>query len=132
LTQSPFDANFVAMKSQLSLLNAQQLRLASEIKQKIEALEVELAKILAPVQPMAGPTIPRPKKRMSAAARAKIGAAQKARWAERRKKVVAAPQAPASAKRQISAAGLAKIVAANKARWAKVRAQKKSSAAGEK
>src|SRR5947199_88024 len=58
---------------------------------------------------------------MSAAARARIAAAQRARWARTRgQKVVSI--AP---KRHISAAGLARIRAATKARWAKVRAAKK-------
>ena len=59
---------------------------------------------------------------MSAAARARISASQKARWARTRgQKVVSI--AP---KRHISAAGLARIRAAARARWAKVRvAQKK-------
>ena len=57
---------------------------------------------------------------MSAAARARISASQKARWARTRgQKVVSI--AP---KRHISAAGLARIRAANRARWAKVRKQK--------
>ena len=59
--------------------------------------------------------------KMSAAARARISASQKARWARARgQKVVSI--AP---KRHISAAGLARIRTANRARWAKVRAQKK-------
>jgi hypothetical protein len=63
----------------------------------------------------------RPRRKMSAAARARISAAQKARWASRRgQKVVSI--AP---KRHISAAGLARIRAAARARWAKVRAAKK-------
>ena len=58
---------------------------------------------------------------MSAAARARIAAAQRARWARTRgQKVVSI--AP---KRHISAAGLARIRAANRARWARVRAAKK-------
>ena len=57
---------------------------------------------------------------MSAAARARISASQKARWARTRGKVVSI--AP---KRHISAAGLARIRAANRARWARVRAAKK-------
>ena len=62
----------------------------------------------------------RPRRKMSAAARARISAAQKARWAKTKgQKVVSiAPQ------RHISAAGLARIRAANRARWAKVRAAK--------
>ena len=61
-------------------------------------------------------------RKMSAAARARISASQKARWAKvRGQKVVSI--AP---KRHISAAGLARIRAAARARWAKVRvAQKK-------
>ncbi len=59
--------------------------------------------------------------KMSAAARARISASQKARWARARgRKVVSI--AP---KRHISAAGLARIRAAQRARWAKVRAAKK-------
>jgi len=57
--------------------------------------------------------------KMSAAARARISASQKARWAKaRRQKVVSI--AP---KRHISPAGLARIRAANRARWAKWRRQ---------
>src|SRR5437899_12497990 len=57
-------------------------------------------------------------RKMSAAARARISASQKARWARTRGKVVSiAPQ------RHISAAGLARIRAANRARWAKWRRQ---------
>jgi hypothetical protein len=60
-------------------------------------------------------------RKMSAAARARISATQKARWARTRgQKVVSL--AP---KRHISAAGLARIRAANRARWAKWGQQKK-------
>ncbi len=56
-------------------------------------------------------------RKMSAAARARISASQKARWARTRghKVVSIAP------KRRISAAGLARIRAAQRARWAKVK-----------
>jgi hypothetical protein len=65
---------------------------------------------------------PGPRK-MSASARARISAAQKARWAKSKgQKVV--PIA-SEGKRRISAAGRARIVAAAKARWARVRAGKK-------
>src|SRR5438445_5411804 len=58
---------------------------------------------------------------MSAAARARISASQKARWARvRGRKVVSiAPK-----RRLISAAGLANIRAAQRARWAKARPKK--------
>jgi hypothetical protein len=65
-------------------------------------------------------TQPRSRK-VSAAARARISASQKARWARTRgQKVVSiAPK-----RRHISAAGLANIRAAQRARWAKIRRQK--------
>ena len=60
-------------------------------------------------------------RKMSAAARARISASQKARWARTRgQKVVS--MAP---KRHISAAGLARIRAAQRARWAKAKGQQK-------
>jgi hypothetical protein len=59
---------------------------------------------------------------MSRAGRAKIAAAQKARWA----KVKAVKPAKAK-KRKMSAAAKAKISAAAKARWAKVKAAGKKS-----
>src|SRR5438477_1895342 len=61
-------------------------------------------------------------RKMSAAARARISASQKARWARTRgQKVVSiGPK-----RRRISAAGRARIRAANKARWARWKAQKK-------
>jgi hypothetical protein len=60
-------------------------------------------------------------RKMSAAARARISASQKARWARTRgQKVVSI--AP---KRHISAAGLANIRKATKARWRKWRAAQK-------
>ncbi|SRR6266536_2457659 len=63
-------------------------------------------------------------RKMSAAARARISASQKARWAKARNTVVSI--GPKHPKRHISAAGLARIRAAQKARWAKVRATQKS------
>src|SRR5213593_1328449 len=63
----------------------------------------------------------RGRRTMSAAARARISASQKARWAKTRGKVVSIAKHP---KRHISAAGLARIRAATRARWARWRAQK--------
>ena len=60
---------------------------------------------------------------MSAAARAKIGAAQKARWAKAKGNVSKAQ--PAKGKRKMSAAAKKKISVAAKARWAKIKAAKK-------
>src|SRR5881296_4198567 len=66
--------------------------------------------------------VTRERRTMSAAARARIATAQRARWAKvkgQRKVVSIAPR------RKISAAGLARIRAANKARWAKWRGAQK-------
>ncbi len=132
LTRLPFHDKLRFMKIQLSQLTMQHLQRALEIKQKIAALEEELGQLLVPGQPASIPPVSPPKKVMSAAARAKIAATQKARWAERKQKAAAPRKAPAPGKRPISPAGLARIVAANKARWAKFRAQKKVGAAGSK
>jgi hypothetical protein len=58
-----------------------------------------------------------PRRKMSAAGKARIAAAQRARWAK--------VKGQAKPKRKMSAAGRARIVAAQKARWAKIRAAKK-------
>jgi hypothetical protein len=61
------------------------------------------------------------KRGMSALARARIGAAQKKRWAKLKGKKAGKPVAK---KRKMSAAGRAAIAAAQKARWAKIRAER--------
>jgi len=66
---------------------------------------------------------------MSAAGRARIAAAQRARWAKvrgnagQKRNVVSMPK-----KRTMSAAARRKIAAAQRARWAKVRAAQRKSA----
>ena len=62
-------------------------------------------------------------RRLSAAARARIAAAQRARWAKVREK---AKVVPIRGKRMLSAAARKKIAAAQRARWAKVKAEKKA------
>lgn len=109
----------------ISSLSAAQLRLAATIKEKIVALENELAGLVgASVQTAAG--APARRNKISAAGRAKIAAAQRARWAKQKgqTKAAAAVVAKPAKKRTMSAAGRAKIIAAQKARWAKVRAAK--------
>ena len=63
----------------------------------------------------------RPRRKMSAAARARIFAAQKARWAKAKGQKVVPIKA---GKRRISPAGLARIRAAARARWRKVRGKR--------
>jgi len=104
-------------------LSARQLRRAAEIKEKIQSLESELNRIFT--SPEATPVMEaKPKRKMSPAARAKIAAAQRARWAKLKgAKLAVGPTQ--KAKRRMSAAARSKISAAAKARWAKVKAAKK-------
>ncbi len=67
----------------------------------------------------------RPPRRLSAKARARIAAAQRARWARvKQQKVVPIAQARKAGKRTMSASARRKIAAAQRARWAKVRRAK--------
>jgi ribosomal protein L15 len=65
-------------------ISASQLRRAADIQDKIESLQIELGKLLG--DGSAGATVStaskRKRRKMSAAARAKIAAAQRARWAK--------------------------------------------------
>ena len=98
-------------------LSPTQLRKAANLKEKIEALQTQLVALTG--EASAAPAKPA-RRKLSAAAIAKIRAGQKARWA----KVKSAAQPAPKARRKMSAAGRAKIAAAAKARWAKVRAAK--------
>lgn len=62
-------------------LTAKQLRQAATIRERIDELEKQLAAILGGGGGGGGEVEAKPKRQMSAAARAKIAAAQKRRWA---------------------------------------------------
>jgi hypothetical protein len=120
------------MNSLISLSVAQ-LKHAAAIKEKIAALENELAKLVGSSVAAPKAAAPAKKKRnMSAAGLARIKAAQKARWAKIKNskptvKVVAKAPVPVVKKKfTMSAAAKAKISAAAKARWAKIKAEKKA------
>jgi len=68
-------------------LTSKQLRQAADLKEQIERLQQQLDSLLGGESPAASkPKQGRKKKRkMSAEARAKIGAAQKKRWAKQKK-----------------------------------------------
>jgi hypothetical protein len=112
----------------LARISVQQLKRALEIKQEIEGLEKELGQILGDEPPAARPAPRSRKRKMSAAAKARISAAQKARWAERKQAVAPAKVTPRK-KRIISPAGRARIIAGTKARWARYNAEKRKKAA---
>jgi hypothetical protein len=66
-------------------------------------------------------------RKLSASARARIAAAQRARWAKVRENGGAKLEVvPIRGKRTLSAAGRRRIAAAQRARWAKVKARKKT------
>jgi hypothetical protein len=102
-------------------LSVQQLRKAATLKEKIESLEKELGRILgSPTKPVAH-VVPKKRRKMSAVARAKIGAAQKARWAKVNGRK-SATKPVKKARRKMSAAARKKISEAAKARWVKAKA----------
>ena len=124
----------------LQTISIEQLKQVISIKEKIASLESQLAKLTGgKALPAISPEFPvkKTRKGMSAAGKARIAAAQKARWAKVKSKAPAATAAtPAAkpavvkdakpakkAKRTLSPEGRAKIVAALKKRWA---AKKKS------
>lgn len=64
-------------------LSAQQLRRAAAIKEQIQSLENELGRIFgSSTKPVAVAVVPMKRRKMSAAGRARIAAAAKARWAK--------------------------------------------------
>jgi hypothetical protein len=115
-----------AMSSLLASLSAQQLRRAADLKDKIQSLENELHRIFGSSAKSITAVAPKKKRKMSAAGRAKIAAAARARWAKvKGRKSVAKPIK--KARRKMSAAARAKIAAAARARWQKAKAQGKNS-----
>ena len=67
------------MNASLVNLSVAQLRRAAALKEQIEKLEKELTGLVGVAAPVAAP---KKKRKMSAAARARISAFQKARWAK--------------------------------------------------
>ena len=98
----------------LTDISVQQLQRAVIIRQQIESLKVALSDILGG-EPANGTHLPFSFKRkgMSPAGRARVAAAQRARWAKLKGK----------SRRKMSASAKAKIAAAARARWKKAKAQ---------
>ena len=67
--------------SSIHHLSVQQLHQAADLKEEIAALEKELSQLLGSTAQTAVAEAPKKKFRMSAAAKAKISAAAKLRWA---------------------------------------------------
>ena len=138
-------------------ITPQQLRKAADIQEKIQSLQEELGQLLGGEISISAQTTEalKKKRKMSAAGRAAIRAAQKARWAKIKgtapsAKLALKPKRKMSAqglaniragvakrmaaqgkpvqkpKRKFSAAGRAALSAAAKARWAKAKKAGKS------
>ena len=105
------------MSNRTMSLSVAQLKSALSIRKQIETLETEFAQILG--RDISTTPIKNGRRKMSASTRAKIAAAQQARWA----KVKETPEKP---KRRMSAAGRAAMSVAAKARWKKAKAARKS------
>jgi hypothetical protein len=108
-------------------LSPKQLRQAADIQEHILSLQAQLQSLLgvtAPAEP--SPAVGPKQRRMSAAGRARISAAAKARWAQHRAAAAAADGPTAKPKRKLSATAKARLAAIARARWRKVKAQGKS------
>lgn len=116
----------------LSNVSVEQLKRAVAVREQIEELERELASILG--EPYVGGAVSTNgrggRRKMSPAARAKIAAAQRARWAKQKKgQAGQTGAAHAKGRRKMSPAARAKIAAAARARWAKAKAANRNSLA---
>jgi len=109
-----------------------QLKQAVSIAEQIEKLQAQLASLVGGSGPAvsapkaaSSPVIKAGKRTVSPEARARIAAAQRARWAKSKGTAKASVAKPVKKKGGLSPEGRAKIVAALKARWAAKRAGKK-------
>lgn len=107
----------------LAELSIGQLRRAIVLKEQIESLQAELHQLLN--RRSEKPRGPGNRGKRSAATRAKMAAAQQARWAKLKTK--GSGTVSGKPRRKMSAAGRARIAAAAKARWAKAKAAGKKS-----
>jgi hypothetical protein len=105
-----------------------QLKEAVVIAEQIEKLQAELAglvgggSVLAVLKTVSAPATKTGKRTMSAEARERIAAAQRARWAKSKRSSTPAAKPvakTASGKRFVSAEARAKMAAAQRARWAR-------------
>jgi hypothetical protein len=100
-----------------------------QLKKERDRVERQLSGLNAALAAFAGvyksSAVPKPRRKISAKGRARIAAAQRARWAKfNGQKVV--PIAPKRSKRTMSASARRKIAAAQRARWARVKREKKA------
>jgi hypothetical protein len=116
----------------LANLSVSDLKKLITLREQIDALQAELGSLLGG----SGAGMPAPaakrgrggRRGITAAGRAAIAAAQRARWAKLKgmKQAGAAPASKPSGKRKLSAATRKAMAAAAKARWARAKAAGKS------
>jgi hypothetical protein len=114
--------NIIELMNPMNSLTIAQLKRAIAVKERLLALETELASILGSESrgTVAAPSGARGG--ISAAGRARIAAAQRARWARVKAGKSRMPAMPARPKKfTMSAAAKAAISRAAKARWAKIK-----------
>jgi len=109
------------MNTSLSNLTAKQLRHAADIKERIDSLQSEMARILGSSIQAGNGAGPQRKTTISLAARARIAAAARARWARIKGTKASAKPTPQPI-RKMSAAARARLAAIARARWRKARA----------
>jgi hypothetical protein len=97
-----------------------QLRKAADIQERIQSLQSKLNEILGAPGPVETAETETPRKtwKVSAAGRARMRAAQKARWAAIKGTAPSEEAAPKKKRRKMSAEGLANIRAGVAKRWA--------------
>jgi len=112
------------LKAAIAGFEAQKIRIDAQIAELRQMLDGGRTETAAPAD------TPKRKRKMSAAARKRIGEAQRKRWAESKGQSEPPPQAVTSEavkpKRKISAAGRKRIIEANRTRWAAVKAAKQA------
>ena len=102
-------------------ITAQEFRKAADLQEKIQRLQKELEQILGAPATTAAPQ----KRKMSAAGRARIAAAARARWAKIKGAKVS-PKRAQKPKRKMSVAAKARLAALARARWKQAKAQGKT------
>jgi hypothetical protein len=111
-------ANLQGLASIVTELRAERTNLVNQLRHVDAALSV-LGKLNG------GRFATKPRRTLSAAARRRMSAGQKARWAKSSANAQASAARP---KRTMSASARRKIAAFQRARWAKVKAQQKKAA----
>jgi hypothetical protein len=96
--------------------------IVQQLKREHDRLSREIRGVSAALAAF-GAAYARPKRQLSATGKARIAAAQRARWAKVKS---GQKQSRTPKKRTMSVAARKRIAAAQRARWAKLKAQKKS------